>query len=162
MAYSSVPSARNCNYAAYRGTSHVPAVDDDAGKEDTAIRCGMTVNGDWWRATGPDFKANTMTANCRLGYNNLSSGVPREGFGKWKMTHKNLVQTHTNSILKPSRIWTRCSTVKYRETLDASPGRGGGLWLSVAGRKETVISDVILITYIRTMAQYEVYSGLFW
>ena len=47
MAYSSVPSARNCNYAAYRGTSHVPAVDDDAGKEDTAIRCGMTVNGDW-------------------------------------------------------------------------------------------------------------------
>jgi len=27
--------------------SALPAVDDDAGKEDTAIRCGMTMDGDW-------------------------------------------------------------------------------------------------------------------
>ena len=45
MAYCSLPSVRNWKYAAYRGTSHVPAVGDDAGKEDTAIRCGMTLDG---------------------------------------------------------------------------------------------------------------------
>ena len=36
------------------------------------------------------------------------------------MTPQILVQTHTKSTLRPSRIWTRCSTVKYREILDAS------------------------------------------
>jgi hypothetical protein len=38
MAYCSLPSVRNWKYAAYRGTGRAPAVDDDEGKEDTAIR----------------------------------------------------------------------------------------------------------------------------
>ena len=120
MTYCSLPSVRNWEYAAYRGTSHVPAVDDDAVKEDTAIRCGMTLDGDWWQATGPDLQASMIIANRHLRYNNLSSGGPEEYLRKWKTTPQILVQTHTNSTLRPSRIWTRCSTVKYRETLDAS------------------------------------------
>jgi hypothetical protein len=120
MAYCLLPSVTNWKYAAYRGTSHVPAVDDDTGKEDTAIRCGMTLYGDWRKATGLDWQTNTMTANCQLLYNNLIRGGPEEDLGKWKTTHQILVQTHTKSTLKPSRIWTRWSTVKYRETLDAS------------------------------------------
>ena len=102
MAYSSLPSVRNWKYAAYRGTNHVPAVDDDAGKEATAIRCGMTLDWNWWKATGPDLQANTITENLHLWYNNLSRAGPEEDFGMWKMTH----QTHTKSTLRPSRIWT--------------------------------------------------------
>jgi hypothetical protein len=79
MAYCSLPSVRNWKYAAYRGRSHVPAVDDDAGKKDTAIRCGLTLDGDWWQATGSDFHANTMTADCHLRFNVRSAGV---GLGK--------------------------------------------------------------------------------
>jgi hypothetical protein len=48
MPYCSLPSIRNWKYATYRGTSHVPAVDDDVRNENTAIRCGMTLDGDWW------------------------------------------------------------------------------------------------------------------
>ena len=62
MAYCSLPSVWNWKYAAYCGTSYVPAVDDDAGKEDTAIGCGMTLDGDWWTATGPELQASTITA----------------------------------------------------------------------------------------------------
>jgi hypothetical protein len=120
MAYCSLLSVRSWKYAAYRDTSHVPAVDDDAVSEYTAIKCGMTLDGDWWKATGPDFQANTMTANRLLWYNTLSRFVPQEDLGKWKMTHQILVQTHTESTLRPSRIWNHCSTVKYHETLDAS------------------------------------------
>jgi hypothetical protein len=43
--YCSLPSVRNVKYAAYRGTSHEPAVEDDACKEDIGIRCGMTLDG---------------------------------------------------------------------------------------------------------------------
>jgi len=99
-------------------------VDNDAGKDDTAIRCGMTMDGDWWKGTGPHLQANTMIANRHLRYNNLSNVGPEEDHGKWKMTHQNLVQTHTKSSLRPSRILTRCSTVKYRETRDGSK-KGG-------------------------------------
>ena len=119
-AYYSLPSVRNWKYAAYRGTSHVPAVDDGAGKEDTAIRYGMKLNGYWWKATWSDFQANTITANCRLGCYNLNSCGPEEDLGKRKVTPQILVQTHTKSTLRQTRIWTRCSTVKYRETLDAN------------------------------------------
>ena len=79
--YCSLPSVRNWKYAAYRGTSHVPAVDDGVSKEDTAIRCGMTLDGDWWKATLSDFQANTMT------YDRVTSaGVGQRktsGNGKW-------------------------------------------------------------------------------
>jgi hypothetical protein len=81
MAYCSLPSVRNWKYAAYRGTSHVPAVDNDADKEDTAIRCGMTLDGDWWKPAGPDLQANTMAAPCHLRYN-LSKSGPEEDLGK--------------------------------------------------------------------------------
>jgi len=118
--YCSFPSVRKWKYVAYGGTSLVPAMDDDAGKENTAIRYGMSFDGDWWKATGPDFQANTMTANRHLQYNNLSRFGPEEDLGKWKMTHLILVQTHTKSTLRASRIWTYCSTVKYHETLDTS------------------------------------------
>ena len=37
---------KGLKYAAYRGTGHVSAVDDEPGKEDTAIRCGMTLDGE--------------------------------------------------------------------------------------------------------------------
>jgi hypothetical protein len=60
------------------------------------------------------------------------------GNGKW---HQILVQTHTKSTLRPSRIWTRCSTVKYHETLDTSPERGSS-WLSALGQNKAFISDV--------------------
>ena len=46
----------------------------------------------------------------------LASGRPRE----METTPQILVQTHKKSALRPSRIWTRCSTIKYREILDAS------------------------------------------
>jgi len=82
MSYSPLQSLRIWKYAAYRGTSHVPDVDDDAGKEDTAIRFGIALDGDWWQATGPDLQANMMTANRRLRYNKLSRGEPDEDLGK--------------------------------------------------------------------------------
>jgi len=88
MTYCSLPSVRKWKYAAYRGTSHVPAVDDDAGKEDRAIRCGLTLDGDWWKAKGPDLQASTITANRRLRYNNLSRNGPEKDLGKWKITHR--------------------------------------------------------------------------
>ena len=154
MAYSSLQSVRNWNYAAYRGTSHVPVADNDAGKEDTAIRCGMTMYPYWRKATGPDFQANKMTANCRLGYNNLSSSGPEEDLAKWKMTPQILFQTHTKSTMRPSRIWTRCSTVKYRETLDASPERGVWDYPPRVAKKLSYLTS-ILATYIRAMTQYD-------
>ena len=67
----------------------------------------------------------------------LARERPREK----KMTHQILVQTHTKSTLRPSQIWTRCSTVRYRETLDASP-KMGSLWLSVLGHYRAFISNV--------------------
>ena len=115
-------------------------MDDDECKEDTAVRCGMTLNGDWWKAKGPDLQARTMTANYRLRYNKLSRGGPEEEFGKWKMMHQIVVETHTKSTLRQFRIWTPCSRVKYRETLHAKHSRGS-VWLSALGHKETVISD---------------------
>jgi len=45
IAHRSFPTVRNWKYAAYRGTSYVPAVDEDTGKEDTAMMCGMTLDG---------------------------------------------------------------------------------------------------------------------
>jgi hypothetical protein len=56
MTCCSFPSVRNWKYAAYRDTSHVPAVNDDTGKDNTAIRYGMTLDGDWWKATRRDFQ----------------------------------------------------------------------------------------------------------
>ena len=160
MAYCSLSSVRNWKCAAYRGTSHVPAVDNDAGKEDTANRCGITMYAYWRKTTGCDFHANKMTENCRLGYNNLSSGGPDEDLAKWKMTPKILVQTHTTSTMRPSRIWNRSNTVKYRETLDASPERGVWDYPPRVAKKLSYLTS-ILATYIRAMTQYEIYSGSF-
>jgi hypothetical protein len=107
------------------------------------------------KATGPDLQASTITANRHQLYNNLSRGGPEEDLGKWKMTHQILVQTHTKSTLRPSRIWTRCSKGKYCETLDAS--QKGGVcdyppWVT------TILSFLMLVpmTWLRTMTQYEV------
>ena len=143
MAHCSSSSVRNWKYTAYRDTSHVPAVDDGAGKDDTAIRCGMTLDGEWLKATRPDLQAITMTANRHLRYNNLKGGGPEKDLGKLKTTHQILVQIHTKSTLRPSRIWTRYSTVKYRETLDASP-EGKILCLSALAHSQSLISDVSL------------------
>jgi len=128
MAYCSLPSVRNWKYAAYRSTSHVPAVDDDAGKEDTAIRCGLTLDGVDDRQKGQTCKQtqwlqiityDTITS-AGLGWRKTS------GNGKW---HQILFQNQTKSTLRPFRIWIRFSKVKNRETLDASP-KMGSLWLS--------------------------------
>ena len=87
MAYCSLWSVRNWKYAAYRGTSQVPAVDDDAGKEDTAIRCGMTMDGDWWKATGQTCK---QTRQLQIVTYDIitSAGLDQRktsGNGKWRI-----------------------------------------------------------------------------
>jgi hypothetical protein len=161
MSYCSLPSVRNWKYAAYRGTSHVTAVDDDAGKEDTAIRCGLKLDGDWWKATWSDFQTNTMTSLRRLRYNKLSWSGPEEDFGKWKMTHQILVQTYTKSTLRPSRIWTHCSKIKYCVTLDASTVGEVCDYPSCVTKKLSYLM-IAPVTYLRTLRQYEVYSGLLW
>ena len=123
------------------------AVENNAVKEGTANRCGMSMDWDWWKATGPDFQTNKMSANCHLGYNNLSSGESEEDLGKWKMTPKILVQNHTKSTLRPSRILIHCNTVKYSETLYAIPERGVCDYPPRVAKKLSYLM-LILTTYV--------------
>jgi hypothetical protein len=94
MAYCSLPLVRNWKYAAYRGTSRVPAVDDDTGKGDTAIGCGMTLDGDWWQARGSDFQASRMTANRHLRYNKISRVGRRKTSGNGKQASNSCPDPH--------------------------------------------------------------------
>ena len=119
MAYSSLPSVRNWKYAAYRGTSNVPAVDDDVGKEDTAIRCGMTLDGIGERQQSQTCKQTRLLqifAYDIIISAGMAAGRPREIENN---TSNSRPDPH-ESTLWPSRICTRCSTVNYRETPDAS------------------------------------------
>jgi len=45
----------------------------------------MTLDGEWWKATGPDLQANTITEIRYLRYNNLKGVGPEEDLGKWEM-----------------------------------------------------------------------------
>jgi len=96
-----------------------------------------------------------MIENRHLRYKKLNTGGPEEDLGKWKMTHQILVQTHTKSTLRPSRIWTRCSTVKCHETLDACQK------VRVCDYPPRVTTRLPILmfvpmTWVRTMTQYEV------
>jgi hypothetical protein len=117
----------------------------------------LDVGRDWGQATGPDLQENTITAIRHLRYNNLSTGGPEEDLGKWKITHQLLVQTHTRNTPRPSRIWTRCSTVKYRDTLDANQ-KGGVCDYPPLVTAKLLFLMLVSMNWVRTMTQYKFYS----
>jgi hypothetical protein len=140
MAYCSLPSVWNWKDAAYRGTSRVPAVDNDTVKEDTAVRRGMTRDGNWWQATGPDLQASTITENRHLRYNNLSKSRPEEDLGKWKMAIK--FSSRPTQKVHSSRLGFGLAAAQLSTAKHKTQARRGNLWLSASSRKEAVISDV--------------------